>query len=184
VRYDSFHYYCQTDRYDVLQGCTDDGKRVKFIIANNWHSLSVYYGQKDIWDRLSDLGFIVTLLSTIGIVTMVFADPRLSEILLDSSAALLILLTVSILYAVSNARSFYPLVDKNGYEVLVNQDSKKTRTGPVDFNNSLFHLTNERMLLFWNLKSAEARLQIRQKLQAPFSEELSWMTFKDYMGES
>ncbi|MFW9996727.1 MAG: hypothetical protein ACFFD4_32090 [Candidatus Odinarchaeota archaeon] len=178
VRYDSFHYECQTDRYDVLQGSTDDGKRVKFIIANNWHSFSLDQGELSLLNRIGDLGLGITLLSTIIITAAVGLDAKFPELLLDNSILLIILAVIVILYAASNVRSTYPLVDKNNYEVLMRQDSKKTRSGPINFNDSLFFLTKERILMFWNLNSKGARLKIHKKLQAPFAE-LDWMSFRD-----
>jgi hypothetical protein len=49
----------------------------------------------------------------------------------------------------------------------------------IDLADPQFHLTDDRLKIFWNLRGEEPALKVRSKLQDPFMDDDDFKTFRD-----
>ena len=49
----------------------------------------------------------------------------------------------------------------------------------LDLADTKYHLTDDRLRIFWNLKGQEPALKVRSKLQDPFMDDDDFSTFRD-----
>jgi hypothetical protein len=65
------------------------------------------------------------------------------------------------------------------YLVFSNWPTKVVTTKKMDLADEKYHLTENRLRMFWNLRGEEPALKVRSKMQDPFIEDEDFGTFRD-----
>ena len=167
IRYDAFHYFCDTAGSEFLEKnhyVTKDG-RPRLAIDNNWHSFKLDNGKNIYWASIGLLGFIFSLVlwfySLFIAPDGTFFGQRVVRFVYFP------LIAFAFAYAFFS-KAPYPIINRN----------------KITFNDPIYHLTYDKILIFWNLASEEPALKIRQKLQNPFMLDPDyWTTFRDDLEE-
>ncbi|MFX0182739.1 MAG: hypothetical protein ACFE95_06605 [Candidatus Hodarchaeota archaeon] len=163
VRYDAFHYFAETKTKDELlqrRSISASLKKVRFEIPNFWHSFQPRGGFSD-WFAVF-FGMLVTLVSAvIGVVSFVST----SESFLGSNVLRFVVFPV-LLFA-----GLYLIFSKWPTKII---NAKK-----IDLSDEKYHLTDNRLRMFWNLRGEEPALKVRSKMQDPFMEDEDFGTFRD-----
>ncbi|MFX0205615.1 MAG: hypothetical protein ACFFDT_06475 [Candidatus Hodarchaeota archaeon] len=161
VRYDTFHYFVETNTRDELlqrRSISADLKKVRFEIPNFWHSFKPRGGFSD-WFAVF-FGILVTLFSIIiGIISFLPNSP------LDSNVFRFVLFPV--------------LLFAGLYLIFSNWPTKIINAKKIDLSDEKYHLTENRLRMFWNLRGEEPALKVRSKMQDPFMEDEDFGTFRD-----
>ncbi len=164
VRYDAFHYYtgCLT-RNELLQkrAIGANLKRIRFEIPNFWHSFQIRSGFSDWFSVL--FGFLIFLISVlVGIISFIASSP---DTLLGSDIVRFVVFPILLFIGVYLIFSKWP--------------TKVFDTKKIDLSDEKYHLTENRLRIFWNLRGQEPALKVRSKLQDPFIEDEDFSTFRD-----
>ncbi len=160
VRYDAFHYYANTMTYDDLKTAKalNRDKMPRFTIPNFWHSFEPKSGINN-WIIVLFGLLIFAIGSFVGIISFLSPTTPL----------------VSVLRFVV----FPVLLFFGAYLAFSNWPANTVNKSKMDFADSKFHLTNDRLRIFWNLKGEEPALKVRSKLQDAFMENEDFTTFRD-----
>ncbi|MFX1506467.1 MAG: hypothetical protein ACFFDC_10170 [Promethearchaeota archaeon] len=161
VRYDSFHYYAETLTYDKLKkkNAVINDQKPRFEIPNFWHSFNPKGGFNNWFVVL--FGFLVSVISLLlGVVS--FTSPS-DGVLLSHEVIRFVLFPLLLFIGVYLVLSRWP----------TNVVSK------AELSDSIYHLTENRLRIFWNLRGEEPALKVRSKLQDPFMDDEDFGTFRD-----
>ncbi len=161
VRYDSFHYYAGTLTHNQLKkrkALTKD-QRPRFEIPNFWHSFSQNGGWNDWFSVLFG-----TLILVISILLAVISFLASSDTLIGSNVVRFVVIPLLLFFGAYLVFACWPanILDKK-----------------VDLSDPIYHLTDNRLRIFWNLRGEEPALKVRSKLQDPFMDDEDFSTFRD-----
>ncbi|MHA2244150.1 MAG: hypothetical protein ACXADY_04220 [Candidatus Hodarchaeales archaeon] len=158
VRYDNFHYFADTLSIEQLKkkkAVTKD-QRPRFEIPNFWHSFRPNGGFND-W--LTVLFGVLILVLTLLSAVISFSTDVLSHEMIR-----FVLIPVMLFFGAYLIFGNWPT------DVI----SKKN-----DLSDPIYHLTDNRLRIFWNLRGEEPSLKVRSKLQDPFMDNEDFGTFRD-----
>lgn len=164
ARYDAFHYLAETKSYQELEelgAISSNKKSAKLEIPNFWHSFSPLTGRLHGWTVVF-LGILILIVSiTIGIISFTASEVTF----LGHAVFRFVVFPVSMFVGVYLISAKWPhqLVPK-----------KKT-----NLSDNKFHLTDNRLNIFWNIKGEEPALKVRSKLQDPWMDDEVFTTFRD-----
>ncbi|MHA1227173.1 MAG: hypothetical protein ACTSPV_10570 [Candidatus Hodarchaeales archaeon] len=161
VRYDAFHYFAETmEKGQLEKKKVLSGRRPRFEIPNFWHSFKPLTGINS-WFKVL-FGFLIIIIGILlGLIA--FMSPDTKPI---ASATIRFVIVPMILFLgayFTFSKWPTPIVDK-----------KK-----MDLSDPIYHLTENRVKIFWNLRGEEPALKVRSKLQDPFMEDEFFTTFRD-----
>ncbi len=162
VRYDAFHYFAETKTLDELvkeKSISKNLKHVHFEIPNFWHSFSPS-GRYSHW-FIVFIGVIITIIAVL--IGFIYFNPNF-ENLVGVEIFRFVIFPVFLFLGAFLVFSKWPL----------NVMPKK-----MDVNDSIYHLTENRLRIFWNMKGEEPALKVRSKIQDPFMESEWFSTFRD-----
>jgi len=166
VRYDAFHYYTNTLYLEHLirRRAIRDSRHVRFEILRFDHSFRTGPGFNN-WITVI-FGFLITIISVIvGFLT--FSNPtslNLEEFSIYGFVLFPLLLICGIILIYSRWPT--PILPKH-----------------VDLADPIYHLTDHRLQIFWNLRGEAPALQIRSKCQDPFMDDEDFLSFRDDFGQ-
>jgi hypothetical protein len=161
IRYDAFHYFAETRSFASLKSnkSLSKSKRPKLEIPNFWHSFQLKTGVNN-WLFVL-FGFLTLIIAILLAIIAFILYPE------DIPAAdLLRFVFVPVLLFLGAYLSF----SKWPSDVV----SKK-----LDLTDTKYHLTDDRLRIFWNLRGEEPALKVRSKLQDPFMDDDDFTTFRD-----
>lgn len=161
VRYDSFHYYAETLTIDQLKrknALTRD-QRPRFEISNFWHSFRPTYGLDDRFKVV--FGFLIFII-TLAVAAIAFIGP--SDTLIASDIIRFVFVPLLLMFGAYLVFASWPksIVDKK-----------------IDLSDPIYHLTDNRLRIFWNLRGTEPALKVRSKMQDAFMDDEDFGTFRD-----
>lgn len=161
LRYDNFHYFAETLSYQQLkdQNAVTKDQRPRFEIPNFWHSFKPNGGFNDWFTVL--FGFLIIIISIVlGVISFTSEPGTLiaHEIVRFVLVPLLLFIGAYLVFA------------KLPTDVV----SEK-----INFSDPIYHLNENRLRIFWNLKGEEPALKVRSKLQDPFIDDEDFVTFRD-----
>ncbi|MHA1410619.1 MAG: hypothetical protein ACTSQY_10005 [Candidatus Odinarchaeia archaeon] len=173
VRFDVWHYKIQTARREeLIKGNfleKKDGKEiVKIIIDNNWHSMRLMKTDYKIVGIIAAAIFIFFIADTIlAVVTSIIFG-------VDYGFSVLYFLIGDLVFLIG------PIIFWVAALVVYTFSTKELPTKDFDPKDSRYHLTQEKLVVLWNLAETEAKLISRHKIQDPFNEdEEFWASFRD-----
>jgi hypothetical protein len=161
VRYDNFHYYAETLTYTQLKRkqALSKGQKPRFEIPNFWHSFKPKGGFNN-WLAVL-FGFLVSIISLL-LAVVSFTSPS-DGVLISHEVIRFVLVPLLLFIGVYLVLSRWPtdVVSK------------------AELSDSIYHLTENRLRIFWNLRGEEPALKVRSKLQDPFMDDEDFGTFRD-----
>lgn len=175
VRYDDFHYYTGTLTHAQLKKrkALTKNQRPRFEIPNFWHSFRQNGGWNDKFSVL--FGFIILIIAAlVGVIS--FFVP--SERLMDNMGMLASLISPETLIDVIRFVVFPLLIFIGSYLVFACWP-KDIVDKDIDLADPIYHMTDNRLRIFWNLRGEEPALKVRSKLQDPFMDDEDFGTFRD-----
>ncbi len=161
VKYDSFHYYAGTQTLADLKkikAVSKDGKHPRFSIPNFWHSFE---------PRISRAPWLTVIFGLfLFFVALVLAllSFKQGEGAINATTIRFVIVPLLLFLGAYLAFSKWPtnLVDKN-----------------IDTSDSIYHITDSKLNIFWNLKGEEPSFKVRSKFQDPFMEDEHFSSFRD-----
>lgn len=164
VRYDAFHYLAETKSQEDLKklgAINKNRKTVKMEIPNFWHSFAPLTGRLNGW-VIVFLGILILIAS---IITGVLSFTASEDSPLGNAIFRFVIFPVSLFVGV------YLISVKWPHQLI-----KKKKT---DLSDEKYHLTDNRLNIFWNLSGEEPALKVRSKLQDPWMDDELFTTFRD-----
>jgi len=163
VKYDSFHYYAGTKTKAELKkgkALSKDGKRPRFTIPNFWHSFDPKVTRAP-WLTVA-FGLLIFVVA--AILAFFSFTRELGTTPIASTSIRFVLIPLLLFFGAYLAFSKWPtnMVDKN-----------------TDFSDPVYHITNKKLHIFWNLKGDEPPFKVRSKFQDPFMDDDHFDTFRD-----
>lgn len=160
VRYDAFHYYADTMTYEELknEGALNRDHLPRFTIPSFWHSFEPKSGINNWFIVL--FGLLIFIIGTLlGIISFLSPDSPLMSVL---------------------RFVIFPLMLFFGaYLAFSNWPANTINKSKIEYSDPKYHLTEDRLRIFWNLKGEEPALKVRSKLQDAFMENEDFTTFRD-----
>ncbi|UCG90004.1 MAG: hypothetical protein JSU57_05955 [Candidatus Heimdallarchaeota archaeon] len=162
VRYDNFHYFAETLSFDQLKkkNAVTKDQKPRFEIPNFWHSFRPNGGFNDWFTVL--FGFLILVISILLAVISFRSTPNNS--LITHEIVRFVLIPLLLFFGAYLVFSRWPT------DVV----SKK-----INLSDPIYHLTDNRLRIFWNLRGEEPALKVRSKLQDPFMDDEDFGTFRD-----
>ncbi len=161
IRFDAFHYFADTHSYESLVGSKSLGKKKKpkLEIPNFWHSFRLKTGFNNWFYVLT--GFLLLIISLLLAIIAFVGNP---EGVLGADLVRFVFVPVLLFLGAYLSFSKWPtnVVDKK-----------------MDLSDKKYHLTVDRLKIFWNLRGEEPALKVRSKLQDPFMDDDDFKTFRD-----
>lgn len=161
IRFDAFHYFADTVSYESLASSKSlaKNKKPKLEIPNFWHSFRLKTGFNN-W-FLVLFGFLILIISILLAAITFIGDP---EGILGADLVRFVIVPVLLFLGAYLSFSKWPsnVVDKK-----------------MDLSDTKYHLTVDRLKIFWNLRGEEPALKVRSKLQDPFMDDDDFKTFRD-----
>ena len=160
VKYDSFHYHAGTKTKKELkrEKALKDGKRPRFTIPNFWHSFEPKVSRAP-W-------LVVTFGLSIFVLAAVLAYFSFTREVgpIANTSVRFVIIPLLLFFGAYLAFSKWPtsMVDKS-----------------TDFSDPVYHITNKKLHIFWNLKGDEPAFKVRSKFQDPFMDDDHFDTFRD-----
>jgi hypothetical protein len=162
VKYDNFHYYAGTKTKAELQkekAISRDGKRARFTIPNFWHSFEpkVSYAP---WFSVT-IGLLIFVLTAL---LAYFSFTSGGSTAIGATTVRFVIIPLLLFFGAYLAFSKWPthMVDKN-----------------ADFSDPVYHITDKKLHIFWNLKGDEPAFKVRSKFQDPFMDDEHFDSFRD-----
>jgi hypothetical protein len=161
VKYDSFHYYAGTRTLSELKkikAVSRDGKHPRFSIPNFWHSFE---------PKISRAPWLTVIfglfLFVVALVLALLSFTRGAGAI-NATTVRFVIVPLLLFLGAYLAFSKWPtnLVDKN-----------------IDLNDNIYHITDSKLNIFWNLKGEEPSFKVRSKFQDPFMEDEHFSSFRD-----
>lgn len=163
VRYDAFHYYAGKQSRNELKGLKSlkGRKRPRLQIPNFWHSFETREGTPN------------SLKTVIGVILIIFS---------------LILGAVSLISAQGEGRliaepvvrfTIFPVLLFLGCYLAFSNWPTRVLSSKLDLSDPIYHLTEDKVRVLWNLKGNEPAFKVRSKLQGPFVEDEDFNSFRD-----
>lgn len=168
IRYDAFHYFADTSTYNSLSqnNALIGKKKPKLEIPNFWHSFRIKTGLNNWFYVIAGLVLLFVSLF-LGIITFV-GNVEWGN--LDQIADIIRFVVFPLLLFLGA----YLATSKWPSDVI----SKK-----IDLADTKYHLTDDRLRIFWNLRGQEPALKVRSKLQDPFMDDDDFSTFRDDLNQ-
>ncbi len=162
VRYDNFHYIAETMSYEQLKkkNAVTKHQKPRFEIPNFWHSFRPNGGFNDWFTVL--FGFLILIISILL--------AAISFLSISNSG----LITHEIVRFV-----LIPLLLFLGAYLVFARWPTGIVSRKIKLSDSMYHLTDNRLRIFWNLRGEEPALKVRSKLQDPFMDDEDFGTFRD-----
>jgi len=164
IRYDAFHYFADTNSSNYLnqKKALINNKKPKLEIPNFWHSFRVKTGLNNWFFVFA--GFITLLVAMfLGIITFV-GDVDWKNLEQVAGIVRFVVFPILLFLGAYLAFSKWP-------SDVVNKK--------LDLADTKYHLTDDRLRIFWNLRGQEPALKVRSKLQDPFMDDDDFSTFRD-----
>ncbi len=161
VKYDSFHYYAGTQTLKELKkmrAVSRNGKHPRFSIPNFWHSFEPRVSRAP-WLTV----IIGLLLFFLALLLAVFSFSQDVETL-NATTIRFVIVPLLLFFGAYLAFSKWPtnLIDKK-----------------LNLNDTIYHITDSKLNIFWNLKGEEPSFKVRSKFQDPFMEDEHFTSFRD-----
>jgi hypothetical protein len=163
VKYDSFHYYAGTKTKEELKkgkAISRDGKNARFTIPNFWHSFEPKVARAP-WLTVA-LGLFIFVIT--AVLAFISFTGRFDLVLIESTSVRFVLIPLLLFFGAYLAFSKWPthMVDKD-----------------TDFSDPVYHITEKKLHIFWNLKGDEPAFKVRSKFQDPFMDDDHFDNFRD-----
>ncbi|MHA2175566.1 MAG: hypothetical protein ACXABI_12110 [Candidatus Hodarchaeales archaeon] len=165
VKYDRFHYYAGTktkEQLKKIRSLSKDGKRAQFTIPNFWHSFEPKVARVP-W--LTVAVGLLTFMVAVALAILSFGDFALLKNI-DATTIRFVVVPLLLFFGAYLAFSKWPTK-------IVDPD--------IDLKDPIYHITDKKLNIFWNLRGEEPAFKVRSKLQDPFMEDEHFASFRDDM---
>ena len=165
IKYDRFHYYAGTKTKEELKkgrALTKDGKHARLTIPNFWHSFEPKVARVP-W--LSVVIGLFTFLVAIVLALLSFGSKADSSPI-DATTIRFVIVPLLLFFGAYLAFSKWPT---------------KILDHSLDLNDPIYHISDQKLNIFWNLRGEEPAFKVRSKLQDPFMEDEHFTSFRDDM---